>query len=73
MRDLFYSFTCNCGIKISAANEKGLRKLLTIHMNEGQMHEIWKSMYDIKDKPLIHEALLMAKKVFDEPLESKPE
>jgi hypothetical protein len=68
MNNLFYSVTCNCGVRISAANEKGLRKLLTIHINEGQIHACWENYFNVKEKTDWQKMLALGKTMFDEKL-----
>ena len=63
---LTYSLTCNCGVTITAANEKGLRKLVVKHVNEGQVHACWKAYYN-NDETIELKKILDLGKIFDEP------
>ena len=66
MNDLTFSVTCNCGVTITGANEKGLRKLLTRHINEGQLHACWENYFNIKEKTHWQKLLELGRTMFDE-------
>jgi hypothetical protein len=68
MNDLMFSVTCNCGVTITGVNEKGLRKLLTRHINEGQIHACWKAYYNANEQTDWQKLLQIGKAMFDEPL-----
>jgi len=68
MSELMFTVTCNCGVKITGINEKGLRKLLTRHINEGQIHACWKAFYDVREETEWEKLLKLGKIMFDEPL-----
>jgi len=63
--NLLYSLTCNCGLTIGANNEKGLRKLVLRHINEGQIHQCWKAFYNIETETELHNILKLGK-IFDD-------
>ena len=68
MNDLMCSVVCNCGVRITGVNEKGLRKLLTRHINEGQIHACWKVHFNVSEQTEWEKLLQIGKAMFDEPI-----
>lgn len=64
---LLYTLTCNCGVKISASTEKGLRKLMIKHMNSGEIHLCWQEYYGIQEEPVTYKLLKLGNK-YDPPM-----
>jgi hypothetical protein len=62
---LMFSLTCNCGLTIAANTEKGLRKLVIKHNNDGEIHQCWKAFYDIKEETIL-QSMLKLGKIFDD-------
>jgi len=59
---LLYTLVCNCGTKISASTEKGLRKLMMKHINEGEIHLCWKEYYKITEETELYKILKLGNK-----------
>jgi len=66
MGDLHFSLTCNCGVTITAINEKGLRKLMMKHIDDGQIHACWRAYYNTEEKTELRK-ILDTGSIFDEP------